>query len=218
MKPPEDKPLAPEILQALGRLEHLDARTLDVAKRLMRVGGGLYPLDLLAVAAMNRSLCLISGFRKLIASKNFISAAPLLRLQIDNCLRFFAAELAPSTDDFSLAVLRGEEVRRIKSRDGKKMTDAHLVEKLSENYPWIPSVYRATSGYVHLSDRHMFAAMRTVDKESRQIGMVVMREDRFVPDELYLECVEAFEAATMALLDLLESWHEAKAESAGRVG
>jgi hypothetical protein len=98
MKSPEEQPLAPEVLQALGRLENLDVRTLDVAKRLMQVGRDIYPLDLLAVAAMNRSLCLISGFRTLIASKNFISAAPLLRLQIDNCLRFFAAELAPSPD------------------------------------------------------------------------------------------------------------------------
>jgi hypothetical protein len=123
-----------------------------------------------------------------------------------------------STDDFSMAVLKGEEVGKMKSREGKRMTDSYLVRKLAEHYPWIPPVYRITSGYVHLSDQHMFAAITATDVQSREIEMGVMRQDRFIPDERYLECIQAFSAATDALLDLLESWHEAKAESARRVG
>jgi hypothetical protein len=55
--------------------------------------GDLYGFDLLAVATLNPSMCLLRGFCDLIASENFIAAAPLLRMQLDNCLRFYAGWL-----------------------------------------------------------------------------------------------------------------------------
>jgi hypothetical protein len=61
----------------------------------------LYPLDFLALAVLNRSLCLLSGFATLLDSKNLISAAPLTRLQLDNCLRFFASTLVENPHEFA---------------------------------------------------------------------------------------------------------------------
>ena len=42
--------------------------------------GALYPFDLLAIAVLNRSMSLTSGFISLMRRDNFVAAAPLIRL------------------------------------------------------------------------------------------------------------------------------------------
>ena len=53
--------------------------------------GNVYPVDLRVNAVLHRSTNLVRGFALLIEQRNFICAAPLLRLQIDNCLRLLCA-------------------------------------------------------------------------------------------------------------------------------
>jgi hypothetical protein len=46
--------------------------------------------DMYIIAAMKRSLCLLRGFADLVESRNYVAAAPLVRLQMDNALRVAA--------------------------------------------------------------------------------------------------------------------------------
>ena len=43
---------------------------------LSALSGDIYPFDLLAVATLNRSMCLLKGFCDLMVNENFIAAAP----------------------------------------------------------------------------------------------------------------------------------------------
>src|SRR6516162_1393286 len=67
--------------------------------------GAVYPVDLLANAVINRSINLLRGYCDLVEKRNFICAAALLRLQLDNCLRFSAVFLVSSCHDFATEVL-----------------------------------------------------------------------------------------------------------------
>ncbi len=168
--------------------------------------GAGYMMDFLAVAVLNRSLALTRGFCDLITSRNFLAAAPLIRLQLDSCLRFSAAWYASNPDEVARKIFNGARVRDLRDRDGNKMHDGYLVDKLADEHPWIKDIYENTSGYIHLSDRHIFNAMRAGDEVDRIVWVKVGEEDAFVPQWAYLEAIEAFKEITVVLLGLVTAW------------
>ena len=168
----------------------------------------LYLLDLLAVATLNRSLNLLVGFRDLISARNFIAGAPLVRLQLDNVLRFFAGTLVDDPHDFAFRILQGTPVRRMKDRKGHQMTDRYLVETLTKRIPWIRDVYEHGSAHVHLSEKHILSSLG--DVEGNTFQMKVSIGDAFVSDKVYEETVSIFQACTEVLLELAQLWSAIK--------
>jgi hypothetical protein len=83
----------------------------------LRLGGGflgpkgsaLYHLDTLALSVLDRSLALLRGFCDLVQTSNMIAAAPLLRCQLDNGLRFFASTLVENPHKFAVDVHKGPQ-------------------------------------------------------------------------------------------------------------
>jgi hypothetical protein len=200
---------------SIARLDELDEAHLALGDQMLQAfGGTMYGMDLLAVGALNRSKAHIAGFRQLVHSKNLVCAGALLRLQLDTALRFHAAWLVSDPHDFALAVLRGEHVRTMKDRSGKKMTDVYLVEALGREHSWVPRVYERTSGYVHLSNTHLLSAMSPAagsDDSNRLIHLKISAEDQPLPDWIYVEAVDAFCAATELLLQYVRGWAITKA-------
>ncbi len=208
-----------KVQAALERLSGYRANHMELGKRIFSEGGGLYTLDFLAIATLNRSLMLMSGFCTLIKARNFISATPLIRLQLDNCLRFSAAGLVKDSHKFALDVINGVQISKQKDRDGALMTDSYLLKKVAHHAPWISQVYEHTSGYVHLSEKHIFSAIRPED-EREGFGIftgTISEQDRFVSDDLYLEAVEAFQAITDLLFEYLDDWVAEKGGQATQI-
>ena len=206
---PEDQSRA--VQSALAALEPV----LDQHRKLGRAmltadNASLYSLDLLATAAINRSMAHMAGFRQMVEARNFICAASILRLQLDTAMRFAAAWLAPDPHLFAHEVLKGTSIRKLKDRDGQNMTDSYLVSVLAKEDPWITNVYKQTSGYIHLSEKHIFNSVTAVG-DDRRIEMKMSSEDAVITDALYLESIEAFQAATEVFLRYLEGWIVTKA-------
>ncbi|WP_374500048.1 hypothetical protein [Pseudoxanthomonas sp.] len=195
----------------LEKIDNERDRHLKVGKSMLEADDSkLFALDLLAVAALNRSLSNCSAFTQLARSRNYLVSAALVRLQLDTFLRFFASYLVASPHDFASAVLAGTEVRKIKDRSGALMTDRHLAESAAPSFPWVPSVYKATSGFIHLSDKHIFGAIERVQDDGALSMLIGSGSDRF-PAELWTEMTEGFIAATDALFQYLEGWTSTKA-------
>src|SRR4051812_40973707 len=127
-------------------------------------------------------------------------------MQLDNCLRFSAAWQVEKPHEFAYQVLEGVPIKRLKDRQGKPMTDRHLVALLSPQYPWIESTYEHSSGYVHLSDKHIFNCLALESKDERTINFKISDVDEFVPDALYVEVVAAFTEATNVVLKYAHGW------------
>jgi hypothetical protein len=206
--------MSPKLASLLKDLRDSEPLHLKVALRMMKAAGGaVFPVDLLAWAALNRSANLVPGFASLIEARNFIAAAPLLRLQIDNCLRFHGIYIVEKPHDFAGAVLKGEQVRNMKDSKGKRLTDRHLVECVAKDFPWITRVYEKTSGYVHLSDAHIASVFSKTPREKLDKGIceiAIGPDDNFTASALYEEAVEAFFAATEALFHYLVGWVKTK--------
>lgn len=194
---------------AIARLEALAEDHLVLGKAMMEAAGGnLYGLDLLAVGALNRSRAHIRGFINLVGDRNILCAGALLRLQLDTALRFHAAWLVDDPHRFAIDVLGGKAVRDLRDADGRRMTDRYLTERLSAEYEWVPRVYDRSSAYIHFSSVHMHAAISS-DPHGDKPGsfqMHIADPDRTFPEELLVEGVDAFAAATEILLRYVHGW------------
>src|SRR5688572_2220505 len=80
--------------------------------------GTLFPCDGLAYAVLDRSLNLLKGFCLLLSNGGYTCGAALLRMQLDNVLRFHG--VVTTTDPHGTAdnVISGTPLRKIKDKDG----------------------------------------------------------------------------------------------------
>lgn len=192
----------------LAKSEELSKELLSLSGQIIRAGD-LFHMDILTMAVVNRALELSEGFKDLILSKKFLCAAPLLRLQIDNLLRYSAAWLVDKPHEFVSAVMSGTPIKKLKDASGKKMEDVYLVEKLSSEIPWIKPVYKKTCGYIHFSESHFHKVMlSTQDESSFSIGIGSKSKD--IPESTYIEAVDAFNAATLEIYKYVYGWLKTK--------
>jgi hypothetical protein len=174
-------------------------------------GNTVYYLDVLAIAVIKRSLALVSGFCSLIEARNFTCAAPLIRLQIDNCLRFYAASLVNNPHQFARQVMEGTPVRRLRDTNNRPLTDAYLIEKLSERHPELRDLYEEMSGYIHLSDKHILSMTTESQDNPKTISFRIASLDIHLDDSVYINAIHAFRSTTDILLEYLQQWVFAKA-------
>ena len=190
-------------------LDKRAAELLTIAGRMMKADNGtLFPMDLFAMGAMKRVQSTIAGFRALLDAENLVCCRAILRLQIDTAVRFAAAFLVPRPHDFAIEVMRGTPIRDMKDRDGRKLTDRHLVTVLSEEYEWLPRVYDTTSGYIHLSSHHIFSSLnnpREVEGTG-EFDIELSEKDSKYPPFSWYEVVACFNEATDIFLRYLAGW------------
>ncbi|QND63512.1 hypothetical protein HB777_06055 [Mesorhizobium loti] len=178
------------------KIEQIEDEILRRASRLMQEGGNIYVSDLFVLGAVKRVLALASGFRTLMAERNFTCCAGLLRMQIDTAARVNALKFVDSMDALCQAVLSGKRFDKQKDRDGQFLRDNALISKLAADFPWVGDVYKETSGFVHLSERHMFTSMVNSDDTSRKIQFFIGAKEPERPDEAYFEILDCFFEAT----------------------
>lgn len=199
----EHKSLSHEDLESLKKLRY---EHFALAKKVARAdNNNVYMFDILINATLNRSICLLKGFISLIHTHNLVVAAPLIRLQIDNCLRLHAASLVSDPHKFALQVLEGIQIKDIKDRTGHKLSDKYLVDKLTEQIPWVRDVYLNTSGYIHLSDKHIYNSLNP-GKNIGSLKMKITDTDAFVSDEVYCGAILDFRRSTNLLFHHVNSW------------
>jgi hypothetical protein len=179
----------------------------------------IYPLDLLAAAVLKRSMCLLDAYCDLIDKRNFVAAAPLLRLQLDSALRLHGAWLVKDPHKFATEMLAGKHVRNMRDRNNERMTDQYLLNSLSRQYPNLKQIYEHVSGYIHLSNKHIFNVLKLENDADRRFAMSISPTDTYVSEETYLEALLVFHAVTKVLFRYLQGWVHTKAtKGAKQVG
>ena len=211
--PPEAAPSGTysELEQPRAYLDVLRVHHLDLVQRYLGTAD-LYTLDLFISGVANRSYYLVEGFLTAFDDWNVYVAAPLLRMQLDNLTRVSYLARAPSADDVAMEVLGGNEFRHMQTPDGRKLTDRKLVELAAPHHDWLPPVYEATSGWIHLSPFHITSSWKVTDDPGVGPGLV----GRFpldlheVPKAALEELLGAMTKATEALFGYIELWESRK--------
>jgi hypothetical protein len=203
--------MSPAVENNITQLRTMRDAHFAVALPLMGKGYK-YKLDILALAVLDRSLALLRGFCDLVETRNMIPAAPLLRCQLDNGLRFFASTLVEDPHGFAGDIAKGIPVWKMKDRQGKLMRDGYLVERLTVEVPWAKAVYDQASGYVHFSEQHIVNTIGIPDEEGMTEIGVKGFDGSVWTEQRYIEAIEAFDASTRLVLELVEMWSQARCE------
>ena len=133
-------PQSPRVAALLAALE--DDRRAMLKLGVAMTGGNeapVFPFDFMTFGAVKRNVSLTVATHAMVQSWNMVCSRALLRLHIDTSLRYSAAWLVEEPHDFATKVLGGERIDRMKDRDGRRLTDAHLVKIRSAEYPWLPA-------------------------------------------------------------------------------
>lgn len=180
----------------LQKIEALQKELRRKAAGTLRQGDPMYVSDLFLLGALRRTFAQVQGFVDLIRAKNFPCAAALLRLQIDTAMRVNGLSLVENIEDFCSELIGGKKFNQMKDRDGKKLTDAYLRQRLSEEHAWVNPVYESTSDLIHLSGKHLWVSITELNDDDRTVRFLVSERDPPRPDEEYFEVVDAFFEAT----------------------
>lgn len=203
-----------DLIQVFKNLDVLEKLFIKESQIYLNVGlnedgkGSVHQMDLFVSAIVNRGISLASGFKTLAESNNYICAIPIIRLQIDNCLRFYASTLVNDYNDFFMQYLSGTHIRNIKDAYGKKMTDNYLAKKLDkEVFPGILNMYQNTSGHIHFSNEHTFMHNKIEKKDDDKMKMktTIGNQTSFKIDQKVDFAYNMFKA-TEFLLELVKSW------------
>lgn len=169
-----------------------------------------YVIDSLAFAVINRSIQLTQGYITLVNTNNYIAAIPLIRLQLDNALRFFAINLVTDANDFVFYFMDGKPVNRYESYTGEKLSDNYLATKMDAVSPGVLRLYKETCEYIHLSKQHVHAS-KYFDKG--EVKLFVMDVDHPI-DAFGLEAKVNFALNMLAVVKLvlivLDRWKQTK--------
>ena len=154
------------------------------------IGQTLIKEDLFFCAALDRSVQLSEGFIVLLQQRNLSCVGALLRLQMDNCMRTYAAFIAADKDAVIDCIFHGKKIRDQLDVDGQKMTDFNLKKRMAAFYASFPAVYDQASGYVHFSDMSFYQTVVSINNNTIQWQIGQVLQERFNP--LLLEAADAF--------------------------
>jgi len=195
-------------------LEELASDSLRLKRIMIELisppGSAMFPLDFLAFAATKRHASTTSAFVSAISSWNMVVARSLLRIHIDTSLRFSAAWHVDKPHDFSMEVLRGGRIDKLKTMSGDRLTDAHLVKLHADKHPWLPNVYEHLCGYVHFSGSHITDSINELGGKDGVIEFLISDQDRKFPDFSWLEVAKCFRETTGILEEYLCGWGATK--------
>jgi hypothetical protein len=197
---------------------------IKLGKQLHAISPELYPFDLYLIGAINRSINLNKGFVDLMKSNNFISAAPLVRLNLDNFMRLYAARVSiHDINKFASLVMNGKRVSdirfagKVNGKNGQKLTDNFLKKELSkvEGKEWVQDIYDAGNSFVHLGEVSIGSSRKIISEEERQIGISIGFHDSMIPIEQKQGAVYWMNEIIDSIIEQAQWWMYDKSELHG---
>lgn len=151
------------------QLQELRKEAVSLATGI--IGETLCMDDLFFCASVDRCIRLIDGLIPMLRDRNLTCVGVLLRIQMDNCMRTYAAFIAEDRNAVIRCILDGTPIKSLKDAKGNKMLDGYLKDEVAKIDPIFSKVYNNASGYVHLSEKAFY---QTVDScDNYEIGIQI---------------------------------------------
>lgn len=199
-----------ELNNKLSELRKLEKEIIKSSERFYNADKRhLYSLDLFAIAVNSRAMSLLKGYITLANENNYITAISLIRLQLDNALRFFASTQVTDSNDFVMHFLDGKEIRDYKDFNGNKLTDSHLAKEVDKYFKGTHKMYRDACGFIHLSEKHFFQSLLKADEATRQVSFVIGKTDNY-SDEDKIDFTNTMIEVTKLVIIMIEQWKHEK--------
>lgn len=205
------------LTELLTEIKNKNSAIINLGKQLHHISPQLFYFDLFLIASLNRTINISKAYTELIESNNFLSAAPLVRINLDTLLRLFASIICEyDRNTFAMKVMSGEKISNMNLwRTKIKLSDKTLYSELSKNegYEWVVKIYKAGSSFIHLEKSHMFSSMQIKDLESRTIQMTIGYHDKFVPESEKMGSAVWMNKIVDSIIMQAQIWFDEKATS-----
>ncbi|VTY06686.1 Uncharacterised protein [Prevotella melaninogenica] len=193
----------------------INQRFEEVDKQLQELfavfnGEIIFPCSYFVGSIITRTRANNQGFMDLIKAKNHICALALIRLQIDNSILLYQAQLVEDPDDFFQYMANGNEAYKYKGNKKMKI-DFHerkIVEALNQRYDDIKGLYTTCSGFIHFSSKHISSSYK---QEFKKDGLNLYINEHFTvfySDEDYKTVYNTMLYVNEVVLDLLHYWEK----------
>lgn len=106
--------------------------------------------------------------------------------------------------------MNGERIDKLKDTKGNFLRDSYLVSVATQEYAWVDKVYKETSGFIHLSEKHMLTSGRVKNANERTVEFQISKEDKYVPDIAKIDAINCMIAITDCIINLLVGWTETR--------
>lgn len=172
------------------------------------IGQSLLKEDFFFCASADRCMNLIDGFIPMLQNRNLTCAGALLRLQLDNCMRTYAAFIADDKDAVIDCIISGNRIDKQQSADGKNLSDANLRIALSQIDVSFSDVYKQASGFIHLSEKAFYQTVVKCEDSSIEFQVGGILPEKRNP--VMIECADAFIHFTKLHFQMLSAVAESK--------
>ena len=207
----EELPELPTLGELAGMLASLSIQFEEHLERAIAIGmNNIDGEDHLVIAALRRALDNIQGMLEMVNQKNMFCGMPIVRFQIDTAMTLFGRRLVADVDDYVTHIMKGNERRKYRNREGEKMTDFCLHEKLDGEHEHTSDLYWEASGFVHFSTHHLHRVL-DLDLYKRTGELRFRSHDEIVagwPDEEIRGALVQFVFASTIILDECEIWEK----------
>jgi hypothetical protein len=208
--------MSKSLSEALSNLADQQAAVRQVEQQFQRFvpkPGGVAinprPLDLVMLAAMHRSRCLLEAAQMLCVARNTIALDPIVRLQVDTLLRVNAVQYEKDPYAVEIALCSGGNVRNLRTQDEKKMHDIELLDRLTnDDFPWLRDTYKKYCDAVHFSTIHVQQSLRQAFLTPVDFDANQMSQEQFIDEclrEAVADLVMVTEPLVVAALAYLQS-------------
>lgn len=195
-----------EIDRLIKLLEKYPDEFLELGIRLLKAdNSNIYAIDFLANAVINRAISLIKGFIILAKNDNYLTAVSLIRLQLDNALRFFASTLVKDKSEFIGHFIDGKAIKDYKDIYNKNLTDNYLAKKLNKFFPGTEQLYNNTCAFIHLSNRHLFPTITEANLNNRSVDISIGNSNNFKINEKIDFITTMIEVSKLVII-VIDEW------------
>jgi hypothetical protein len=94
-----------------------------------------------------------------------------------------------------------------------------LKAELAKHVSWVPTLYDQASGYVHLSEQHLYNSVGRADETGSSLIKIDGCDGDRWTDQARVETIHSFCSATRLLLEIIEMWgisEKRKSEGGGQ--
>ncbi|MBD8065176.1 hypothetical protein IC608_06795 [Devosia sp. PTR5] len=141
------------------RLARIRAMALEIERlpddTYAPVGSILEQVEWYSLAAVTKSTSNAHAFCSLVEQRNTIAASAIVRMQIETAMRMFGLTLVADVEAAGDHLMEGKKYGQLRARDGTKLADKILHERLSAEYEWVTKAYEDTSAFVHLDGENI---------------------------------------------------------------
>ncbi|MDC3403084.1 hypothetical protein OAX38_02710 [Flavobacteriaceae bacterium] len=202
---------------SLIEIENKSKSIINLGKQLYAISTNLFHFDLLIIAALNRTVNTNKAFVSLVKDSNFISAIPLIRINIDTLLRLYASKISEfNRNEYALKILSGTEVKKMKHYNSKsKLSDYFLHTEISkiEGMEWVSHLYNIGNSFIHFEKSHFLSSMKITSEDDRTISMSIGYHDSFISDNDKKELVNWMNLTIDKIVEQTQIWILEKCEA-----